>query len=287
MAKRQYTIYSDESDRKGRVFSNFFGGALLLTRDRQAISDLLDEKKAELNLHSELKWQRVTDNYFEKYIEFIDYYFGFVETSRIKIRIMFTQNINRPAGLTKEQLENQYFHLYYQFIKHAFGIKYCNPNLLDKVYFSIMPDQIPDTVEKVDNFKGYVSNIPHTKDMAAYNVFIPRDQIVDVDSKDHVILQGLDIILGSMSAKLNEKFMEKPADQRRRGKRTVAKEKLYKHINARIRGIYRNFNVGVSTGQANGPTDRWDHPYRHWLFKPKNLETVENHAAPPASTSIA
>lgn len=284
MAKRQYIIYSDESDRKGRLFSNFFGGALLLARDREAISDVLDAKKSELNLFSELKWQKVTEAYLEKYVEFVDTYFDFVETGRIKIRVMFTQNIYRPIGLTKEQEDSEYFRLYYQFIKHAFGIKYCNPNNLDKIYFSLLPDQIPDTAEKVNKFKDFASKIPHTKDMAAYNVFIPRDQIVDVDSKNHVILQGLDIILGSMSTKLNEKFKEKPYGQRRRGKRTIAKERLYRHINGRVRQIYKNFNIGVSTGQPNGPIDRWDHPYRHWLFKPKSFATDPKRAAPPNPT---
>ncbi|BCJ87503.1 hypothetical protein skT53_24880 [Effusibacillus dendaii] len=51
------------------------------------------------------------------------------------------------------------------------------------------------------------------------------------------------------------------------GKRTIAKEKLYKHINKRIREIYPNFNIGISAGTKN-IHDRWLHPYRHWLFVP-------------------
>ena len=63
MAKRNYIIYSDESDRKGKYFSNFFGGALLNASDQENITALLNLKKQELNLNNELKWERVTANY--------------------------------------------------------------------------------------------------------------------------------------------------------------------------------------------------------------------------------
>lgn len=228
-------------------------------------------KKAELNLGSELKWQKVTAEYLQKYKDFCTYYFSFVRTGRLKVRVMYSQNVHRPIGLTDERREREYFLLYYQFIKHAFGMKYCNPNDLDRVFFSIMPDQIPDKEEKIERFRNFVCQIPHRKDMRARNVFIPRDQIVDVDSKRHVILQGLDIILGAMSAKLNFKLKEKPAGHARRGKRTIAKEKLYKHINSEIRSIYPGFNVGISTGRPNGQSDLWAHQYRHWRFIPRNF----------------
>ncbi|RIJ24003.1 hypothetical protein D1224_07090 [Henriciella barbarensis] len=267
MAKRHYIIYSDESDKKGKYYSNFFGGVLLKAEDREEIDALLNEKKIELNLNREIKWDRVTANYLEKYKEFISFYFSFVATSRLRVRLMFTQNIHVPKGLSKEQVEERYLRLYYQFYKHAFGIKYCNPNSLDRVYFHIFPDQIPENGEKIRAFKSRVSSIPEAYDMRGINVTIPVRHINDIDSSEHVILQGLDIILGSVCAQLNGKLYVKPDGSRRRGKRTVAKEKLYRHINTEIRQIRPGFNVGVNTGTNLGPRDRWTDPYRHWLFK--------------------
>lgn len=54
-------------------------------------------------------------------------FFEFVKANKIKVRIMFRQNAQVPQNLTREHEENEYFLLYYQFIKHAFGIDYCNP----------------------------------------------------------------------------------------------------------------------------------------------------------------
>lgn len=267
MAKRQYIIYCDESAKKGPFFSNFYGGALIRAQDRQAIERSLSDKKEELNLSSELKWTKVSGNYLEKYLEFMELYFDFVKSGRIKVRIMFTQNMYRPV-LNEQQLDLGYFLLYYQMIKHAFGIRYSNPNQLDRVYFSLFLDDLPDTREKCGAFKEVISQIPSTQAFRGLGIFIPKTDIAEVKSHDHAILQGLDIILGSMHFRLNDLHKAKPEGSNRRGKRTIAKEKLYKAINSHIREIYPNFNIGTSTGQADGLRDRWRHPYRHWRFRP-------------------
>jgi hypothetical protein len=84
-------------------------------------------------------------------------------------------------------------------------------------------------------------------------------------------MQCLDVVLGSMQFRLNDKHKEKPEGSRFRGKRTIAKEKLYKYISQRIRKIYPNFNIGVSTARSD-VRNSWLHPYRHWLFKPREYE---------------
>ena len=58
----------------------------------------------------------------------------------------------------------------------------------------------------------------------------------------------MDIILGSMNFKLNGFNELKDPETGKRSKRTIAKDKLYKVINANIREIRKGFNVGVSTG---------------------------------------
>ena len=279
MAKRHYTIYCDESAKKGRYYSNFYGGALVRAEDRQSIEDLLYAKKDELNISGEMKWTKITKNYSEKYIEFIRLYFEFVKSGRIKIRIMFTHNYKRAKNLTDEQRKKQYFLLYYQMLKHSFGLAYSNPNLLDRIYITTLLDQIPDTNEKVEEFKEYISKIGNTAQFRGKGVFFIHDQIADVDSKKHSIMQGLDIILGSVNFRLNDHHKDRPPGSRTRSKRTIAKEKVYKEINRQIRVIYPNFNVGVSTGTTT-ESDRWKHRYRHWCFLPAEFE-IDNDAVKP------
>ncbi len=41
------------------------------------------------------------------------------------------------------------------------------------------------------------------------------------------------------------------------------------YINAKIREIYPDFNIGIST-PIKEESDRWFQIYRHWSFKPKH-----------------
>ena len=114
-----YLIFCDESLLKGQFFSHFYGGALVRSKDYEDVRKALEEKKQELNLFGEIKWTKVTANYLSKYREMMDLYFKFIREGKIKVRIMFQA--------TKHEIEehndaDKYHILYYQFIKHAFGL---------------------------------------------------------------------------------------------------------------------------------------------------------------------
>ena len=47
MMKKQYLIYADESHRKGKYFSNFYGGALVNYSELETINKKLNSKKEE------------------------------------------------------------------------------------------------------------------------------------------------------------------------------------------------------------------------------------------------
>lgn len=266
--KRQYVIYADESHRKGKFYSNFYGGALVDYCELEKLSTQLNNKKNQLGLFNEVKWTKVTEQYLDKYIKLIDFFFKYVNSNKIKIRIMFRQNANVPQNLSREHEEKEYFLLYYQFIKHAFGIDYCNPNENDQVILKMYFDKLPDTRKKNREFKGYIYSLNDF--FCINNVHIYNEDIAEVDSKNHVILQCMDIILGAINFKLNDMDKEKMPNSNRRGKRTKAKEKLYKNILKNIKENHKNFNIGVSTSTRGDYTNNWKDSYRHWCFKSKN-----------------
>lgn len=106
--KKQYLIYADESHRKGKYYSNFYGGALVNYNELEIISNKLNLKKEELGLFQEIKWTKVTEQYLDKYLLLVDYFFKFVKDNKIKIRIMFRQNALVPQNLTREHEEKEY-----------------------------------------------------------------------------------------------------------------------------------------------------------------------------------
>ncbi|HBX38315.1 MAG TPA: hypothetical protein DEG76_13945 [Pseudohongiella sp.] len=267
----EYIIYCDESDADGQFYGNFYGGMLVRSPDLEQTVELLESKKAELNLQRELKWQRVTGNYLDKYLEFSALLFDLIAKDKLKARVMFTQNIHRTGPYDEYRREYKYFLLYYQFIKHAFGLRYA-PAAEKIARVRVYLDKMPDTREKVESFKDHIESLNKNAAIQRNRIMFQKEQIAEIDSKDHVLAQSLDIILGAMQFRLNDKHLEKPKGQRFRGKRTIAKEKLYKYINSRIRQIHPGFNIGVSTGTKGEIRNRWHHSYRHWLFVPAGAE---------------
>jgi len=238
-------------------------GALINLSDINLIENTLNNKKEELNLNGEIKWTKVTDNYLDKYIEMINLFFEFIKSGKIKVRIMFGQNAFVAEGLTKEQTDNEYSILYYYFLRDSFGLKFSNDTPLEtKVNFSFYLDDLPCSEEQKNILKNSVFS--YNFELRQNNIEIT--EIIEIDSKKHVIQQCMDIILGSMNFKLNDFDKIKDETTGKRSKRTIAKEKLYKVINKNIRDIRKGFNIGITTGINGEKANYWKHAYRHWNF---------------------
>jgi len=266
--EKEYILFCDESDKHGAYYSNFYGGLLVGASQYQVVSDRLNAAKTALNLFKEVKWNKVTRAYLGKYTALMDAFFEQIAAARVKVRVMFTQNARQPKGLSREQVELGYWLLYYQFVKHAFGFAHMpkrQTTTLLRVYF----DRFPDTSEKAAQFKGYIKGLESSPNFRASGLRVRKEDIAEVSSHDHVLLQCLDIVLGSISFRLNDKHKAKPEGQRRRGATTVAKDELRKYILKRIQDIKPNFNIGITTG--GGPRDRWEMPYAHWCFRPRDF----------------
>jgi len=268
--QKEYIIFCDESEKSGKYYSNFYGGLIVGAAHYEKIAERLNEEKIKLNFYGEVKWDKVSERYLPKYVAFIHKFFREVRRGRLRLRIMYRQNAYDPCGLTDHHINNQYFLLYYQFIKHAFGLPHLTPRdggTKIRLYF----DQFPDTSEKAEQFKGYLLGLNMNKKFNEAKIVLSRENIAEVRSHDHVLLQGLDIVLGSMSFRLNDKHKQKPEGQRLRGKKTRAKEALYKVILAEIRKIHPNFNIGITTSMKGDMREKWASPYLHWNFRPKEF----------------
>ena len=263
-----YIIYCDESSDKGEKYCDFFGGCMINSADQHELTVTLEQKKKELHLEQEVKWTKVTENYLSKYTELIDLFFDFVQAGRIKVRIMFRAKTDAPANMGNISVDDKYFKLYYQFLKHSFGLMHI-PVESTPVNLIIFLDTLPDKHGKRDEFKAFLANMPNSRDFRGVDIRIRSRDIIEVDSRDHVLLQCTDIILGSMQFKLNGLNLLKPEGKNRRGKRTIAKDQLYRHIQKRICEIHPNFNIGVSTGDRGLANPHWESPYEHWLFRSK------------------
>lgn len=267
MKDKEYILFCDESDKKGEFYSNFYGGVMVGLSHYDRIKKRLEDKKEGLGFKNELKWQKVTDRYLDRYQAFIHAFFDEVRAGNLKVRIMFRQNTHTRRFDDPEDKALEYFKLYYQFIKHSFGLAYMD-HLHPEVFLRLYFDQFPDTSERAEQFKGYLNGLQGMKHFKTARIKIREGDIAEIKSHEHILLQGIDIVLGAMVFRLNNKHKAIPEGKHRRGKRTIAKEKLYKYILEEIKTLYPHFNIGISTGKKEGMESLWLDPYRHWKFIP-------------------
>ena len=77
----EYSIWCDESVKRGSLYSNFYGGVLVKYTDMNLVVRSIQQKKNELNLHREVKWTKVTENYQNKYKELMTFFLIWSETT--------------------------------------------------------------------------------------------------------------------------------------------------------------------------------------------------------------
>jgi hypothetical protein len=265
---REYWIFADESVQDGELFSTFFGGCIVPAPCHAEIELRLLAKKEKLGFGKELKWQRVTDQRLADYQLMITSFFDELRADRLRMRVMFQDNENARQRRASELRHEPCYKLYYQFIKHAFGLAFM-PESAEGTRLRLFLDNLPHTKEHSSQFKSHLAALPLNSQLREKRLKLDASHIAEVDSNEHVLLQCIDIILGSMAFRFNEKHTIKAEGAKRRGRRTVAKEKLYKHVLAEIRTLKSHFHPKISTKCEPFPEGAWSMPYRHWLFKPK------------------
>jgi len=266
--EKEYWIFADESVQEGRHFSNFFGGCIIPARIHADVENRLRIHKARIGFLKELKWQRVSEQWLDGYKRMISHFFDELRAGHVRMRLMFRDNQSSPGNLSRKQREDGYYLLYYQFIKHAFGLAHLQDRE-EGTRLRLFFDQFPHTREQVVQFKRFIAGLPLSMELRDKNLKIDPSHITEVDSKEHVLLQCVDIVLGAMAFRLNEQHLDKPEGARTRGKRTIAKDKLYRHVLGEIRTLKPALNPKISTACEPFPEGRWSMPYRHWSFKPK------------------
>lgn len=275
MSDKEYIIFCDESEKKGTFFSNFYGGVMVGSSQWDSVVARLQDTLEATGIRSEVKWSKVGPMELEPYKELIEAYFDEIEAGVLKMRVMFRQNAQVPQNLTSEQRKDEYFLLYYQFLKHGFGLHHMPDHTPEGVSLRLYLDKLPNqNRESKERFRGHIAALSQHSILRRKGLSILPENITDVDSKNHILLQCMDVVLGSIAFRLNDKHKIKPDGSYRRGKRTVAKDDLYNFIRKQIIRVTgkTHFNIGITTAISSFPDGRWQDGYLHWKFTSRDHE---------------
>lgn len=278
-------IFCDESTDKGAFYSNFFGGVLVKGEHIGEVKKSIEQFIVDNGFTAEIKWSNINLTNYQRYIQFLDVIFGFVQEDKLKIRIFFSQNSRIPQSVTHFEPELKFTKLYYQFLKHAFGLKYCNEGSGEKMEIFIALDELPVNSFQKQAFRTYLSSISTQADFLSANLSIKTSNVSEYSSKNEVFGQVIDIVLGAIQFRLNKKHEYRDlAKPRTIPKKTKAKLAVYEHLNKLLREIRPYFNIGENTGQDGNLKNKWHHSYRHWSFKAHSRGIIDFDIDPPPET---
>ncbi|MBR6446819.1 MAG: DUF3800 domain-containing protein [Prevotella sp.] len=273
LKRYMYYIWTDESDATGKYYANFYGGILIRSEHYEEVRRRLSAVVKKVGLENEeIKWQKVNEYTEERYERIVDVLFALLSEDKAKIRIFFRHRQFESIGLPNELRRKEYPKLYYQFIKNDFGLIYSNPkgkSVRVRLLIDDMPLKGPDREE----FLKAIYHLNELKTFQKAGIIINDGDVAEVNSKKHLPLQAMDVVLGAMCFRLNDKHKERGIDGKR-AKRNIVKEKLYKYIRTKIWELHPGFNIGVTT-PITRMSDLWERPYLHWNFVPRNFTKNE------------
>lgn len=258
MKAKKYIIITDESKRHGENYSYFYGGCIIEEKNYENIDSELKAYKDYLGFN-EIKREKITQYNIGEYKKIIDMFFRYIKSGDIKFRVMYSPNnqLNQyPHG--QDELYSKF---YYTFFKRGFSLLYAKQN----INLKILMDELPESLKVRKKFKRHlITCFVKSSNQTRNKISLYNENIVEVDSKEHVILQCVDVITGVI-----EFFLNSTEEGKRGSKRAKAKIELFNHIYYNyILLLCENFDFNISTGYFNC-YKAWTCPYKHLVFKQK------------------
>ncbi|MDE6586460.1 MAG: hypothetical protein K2K80_07265, partial [Clostridia bacterium] len=187
-----------------------------------------------------------------------DLFFTYVRSSDIKARVMFSKN--EELDVLPKSIDETYCKFYYLFLRYAFSIYYAKCNISLRLIF----DDLPETKAACEKLKSYlVNNLNIVTVNRGNKVNLIAKDIEEVDSKKHMVLQCMDVIMGLVDFHLNA------TKEERESKRGQARSSVWKFILSKIYEIHENFILTDTTAPIYSHKG-WRDQYKHFVFKQKN-----------------
>lgn len=186
----KYEIYSDEScleaifDKDAHRYA-VIGGVWIPASYRQELKQSINSIKEKYGIRGELKWNKVSPQYFNLYKEFIDL---FIQSEYIRFRaiVVDASKINNEV-FNDNNAELGFYKFYYQLIQHW---------LFDGNEYAIFLDH------KINAYKSRVHELGRILNYAT-NAVITNVQALP--SEESVIIQLADVLTGIVAAKFNSR----------------------------------------------------------------------------------
>ncbi len=274
---RIYELCADEAWTHGGTPLNrywcFFGGIFGLESDLSKL-ELALARIVQTHGHKiEIKWANVSRQSQSLYIELLNEFFSQLTSKDIKYRQRFLDRMHVyvPArNETKQSALDTQYRVYYQFLKHHFGLQYLPraQNQFDTVFIRL--DEHSSQEHKLV-LKTFAEKLPHWLGRTDLHFHVSF-----VESKAHLRLQICDLIMGAAGSYGIKMHLKRQPGQRGMSGKQKLRLEIAKYIYEKIKEIVLNqrntraFNWFDTTGIDDSVENQLHHKIRIWKFVPKS-----------------
>lgn len=257
--KDTYIIVCDESTKDGLFYSYFLGGAIVKEQDYEYINEELYRLKHMLVL-KELKRTYIDASNADKYIKVLNLFFNFVCEGKIKVRVMFCNNNYLHHNHEKKEAAT-FNKFYYFFLRYSFALNYSPSDINLRIMF----DELPDKKSVNDDFKQHLIENLNIKARFSteHSVSLNLENIHEVDSRKHLVLQCVDVIVGILDYFCNSYISESYISSKKEMGRYMVMKYIFSFINEQN----PLFEILETTPQLLSKKG-WNLKYAHYLYKP-------------------
>jgi len=272
----KYEIYADEGWTHGGQPPNrywcFFGGIFGEESDLERLNTELQKIKAAHEVKSEIKWTKVGANNITCCQAMVDCLFWHIRASKVKYRQFFVDRALVWTPTSGEQPDSDLtvqFKMYYQFLKHAFGLRYLPRNVnspQSSVMIRLDDHPSPTHKEALVEFAERLPMFLHRPDLQISVSFL--------NSGKHERLQICDLLMGAAGFYGNRHHEHRKPGQRGMSEKQRLKKSLAWHIYTHLRNLdaeergSKNFNWFESTGLQGNQQNLFNYKARMWKFQP-------------------
>lgn len=277
-----YEIFVDEAWTHGgdvRRYWCFYGGIFGTSQDL----DRLDQKlRATLKKYGvkkeEVKWSSLSAHNVKLYREFADCLLDAVERGEVRFRQMFYDRAF--VRLASNPLENQaspldvQFKLCYQFLKHAFGLKFLPPAPAGQKNEVLVRLDTHSSQPHKDRLVQFAQDLPRMLGRADLELRLTFHRSSQVPR-----IQVVDLLIGAAGSYGNQmhdlrKDGRRGMTDKQKVRKEFAKEVIYNRLRAIDAGQRktRAFNWFETTGKDLDWANLLHHNVRIWKFKPQRYQ---------------
>lgn len=217
-----YHIYCDESSTTTGRFM-VIGGIIFPSIASADIQRGMSNKKDSLGLLHEIKWDTISNNNVDRYIELFKYFYYLTQAGKICFKAIVVDKSKYDNKKHINIKDTPFYKMYFQLLYHKFCKLWYKQN--KNSLFAIFPDEKSSNISLLD-LKSYLNKT--IRNYLGGGTVVT--EIIPQVSENSIVIQIIDLFIGAMTYYLNG-HMSKPEASKAKKKFIQAIQEEFKTDN--------------------------------------------------------